>query len=176
MFHAQIFIIAKVALYHFLCVHMCVFVNLFLNSVIYVGNSVIYVFFSLRKIPIFCTLVFISVQWLLPASNISCEFTILFINSDNAWKVPTLGVLWYAFGLNTERYGVFSPNARKYGPAKLRIRALSTQWRCYLCLNSVVSCLLSYAIFCLDITIYLCMHCLLCAKSPVFLRTLLFLW
>ena len=139
MFHAQIFIIAKVALYHFLCVHMCVFVNLFLNSVIYVGNSVIYVFFSLRKIPIFCTLVFISVQWLLLASNISCEFTILFINSDNAWKVPTLGVLWYAFGLNTERYGVFSPNARKYGPAKLRIQALSTQWRCYLCLNSVVS-------------------------------------
>ena len=36
-------------------------------------------------------------------------------------------------------------------------------------------CLLSYAIFCLDIAIYLCMHCLLCAKSPVFLHTLLFL-
>ena len=84
MFHAQIFIIKKVALYRFLCAHMCVFVNLFLNSVIYVDNSVIYVFFSLRKIPIFCTLVFISVQWLLLASNISCELTALFINSDNA--------------------------------------------------------------------------------------------
>ena len=53
MFHAQIFIIAKVALYHFLCVHMCVFVNLFLNSVIYVGNSVIYVFFLYVKYQFF---------------------------------------------------------------------------------------------------------------------------
>ena len=36
-------------------------------------------------------------------------------------------IFWSAFsriGLNTERYSVFNPNAGKYGPEKLRIRAL----------------------------------------------------
>ena len=32
-----------------------------------------------------------------------------------------------AFGLNTERYRVFSPNSGKYGPEKLQIRTLFTQ-------------------------------------------------
>ena len=31
------------------------------------------------------------------------------------------------FGLNAELYGVFSQNAGKYGPEKLRMRTLSTQ-------------------------------------------------
>ena len=37
------------------------------------------------------------------------------------------GPYFPTFGLNTERYGVFSPNAGKYGPEKLRIQTLSTQ-------------------------------------------------
>ena len=44
------------------------------------------------------------------------------------------GPYFPAFGLNTERYGVspylsvFSPNAGKYGPEKIRIWTLFTQW------------------------------------------------
>ena len=47
-------------------------------------------------------------------------------------KFPFLEFFWLvcifpALGLNTERYGVFSPNVGKYGPEKLRIRTLFTQ-------------------------------------------------
>ena len=47
-------------------------------------------------------------------------------------EVPVFGVFlvspyFPALGLNTERYGVFSPNAGKYGPEKLRIRTFFTQ-------------------------------------------------
>ena len=39
------------------------------------------------------------------------------------------------FGLNTEWYGVFSPNAEKYGPEKLQIWTLSKQWIVYCSVN-----------------------------------------
>ena len=37
------------------------------------------------------------------------------------------GAYFPAFGLNTERYRVFSPHSGKYGPEKLQIRTLFTQ-------------------------------------------------
>ena len=41
---------------------------------------------------------------------------------NTAWKVSKYGgfsgLYFSAFGLNTERYEVFSPNAGKYGPEK----------------------------------------------------------
>ena len=37
------------------------------------------------------------------------------------------GPYFSAFGLKTERYRVFRPNAEKYGPEKLQIRTLFTQ-------------------------------------------------
>ena len=37
------------------------------------------------------------------------------------------GPYFPAFGLNTERYCVFSPNGRKYGSEKLRIQTIFTQ-------------------------------------------------
>ena len=44
------------------------------------------------------------------------------------------GPFFPAFGLNTERYSVFSPNARKFGPEKLGIRTLFLKyntWRIF---------------------------------------------
>ena len=52
-----------------------------------------------------------------------------------AWKVYKYGVFsgpyFPTFGLNTERYGVFNPNAGKYGPKNFRILSLFAQciWR-----------------------------------------------
>ena len=54
---------------------------------------------------------------------------------DNAEKEPIFGVFLvcifpHSDKLNTERYGVFViPNARKYGPEKLRIQTLFTHDR-----------------------------------------------
>ena len=37
------------------------------------------------------------------------------------------GPYFLAFGLNTERYGVFSPNTGKYAPEKFQVRTLFTR-------------------------------------------------
>ena len=44
------------------------------------------------------------------------------VKSARIWSYP--GPYFPAFGLNMERYSLFSPNAEKYGPEKLRIRTL----------------------------------------------------
>ena len=56
-------------------------------------------------------------QWCNPAYTWNLIFHGLIIT---AWKVPKYGVVsglyFPIFGLNRERYGVFSPNTGKYGP------------------------------------------------------------
>ena len=56
-------------------------------------------------------------QWYNPAYTWNLIFHGLIIT---AWKVPKYGVIsgpyFPIFGLNRERYGVFSPNTGKYGP------------------------------------------------------------
>ena len=64
------------------------------------------------------------------------------IETDTAWKVSVFGdflVLIFPhsdwirsispYSVNTEYISVFSPNAGKYGPEKLRIRTLFTQFQ-----------------------------------------------
>ena len=46
-----------------------------------------------------------------------------------AWKVSVFsGPYFPAIGLSTPYLSVLGPNAEKYGPKKLRIRTLFTQW------------------------------------------------
>ena len=47
------------------------------------------------------------------------------VKSVRIWSFS--GPCFSAFGLNTERYGAFSPNAGKYGPEKLQILTLFSQ-------------------------------------------------
>ena len=49
MLYAQLFIITEVAFYRVVCVNMFMHFHLFLNSVIYVGNGIIYVFSFMSK-------------------------------------------------------------------------------------------------------------------------------
>ena len=53
-----------------------------------------------------------------------------FLNPFTTWMVCNRfsGPYFPAFGLNTPYLSTFSPNAGKYGPEKLQIRTLSTQW------------------------------------------------
>ena len=60
-------------------------------------------------------------------------------NIHTAWKVPVFWVLLVRIFLHsdwirrdTEYLSIFSPNAGKYGPEKLRIRTLLTQRQCLL--------------------------------------------
>ena len=48
-----------------------------------------------------------------------------YVKSVRIWSFS--GPYFPAFGLNTERYGAFSPNAGKYEPEKLQIRTLFSQ-------------------------------------------------
>ena len=52
------------------------------------------------------------------------------------------GPYFPALGLNAERYSVFSPNAGKYGPEKLRIWRLFTQWKCSCNQNEIINSLI----------------------------------
>ena len=65
----------------------------------------------------------------------SCNIILYFLLKDTALKVSEFEVFlvrifphldWIR--RNTEYLSVFNPNARKYGPEKLRIRTLFTQW------------------------------------------------
>ena len=47
----------------------------------------------------------------------------------SVWIRNFSGPYFPAFGLNTERYGEFGPNAGKKGAEKLRIRTLFTQYK-----------------------------------------------
>ena len=55
-----------------------------------------------------------------------CKKHLLRTKSVHIWSVS--GLHFRGFGLNTEGYSVFSPNARKYGLKKLPLRTLRTQW------------------------------------------------
>ena len=54
--------------------------------------------------------------------NHQFSHAIIFSSFNTAWKVSKYGVFsgpyFPTFRLNTERYGVFSPKAGKYGPEK----------------------------------------------------------
>ena len=58
------------------------------------------------------------------------------VTKDTAWKVSVSGVSLvrifphsYWIRRYTEYLSLFSPNAGKYGPEKLRVRTLFTQWK-----------------------------------------------
>ena len=51
------------------------------------------------------------------------------IETNTTGKLYVVGVFfWSVFCLMRTEYSAFSPNAEKYGPEKLRIRILHTQW------------------------------------------------
>ena len=78
------------------------------------------------------------------SKNFYCRYRVHFHCLKSVRILSFSGPYFPTFGLKTERYGVsllFSPNAGKYGPEKLRIRTLFTQ--CLLC-NHCKQCLHMY--------------------------------